>query len=251
MTMTAIDRESSTVFDDVFRTMLERLERLMIPVINEVFDVNYPMDMWLNQLKNKHVTDKMKNVTDSHLQVGSIDVGGNQYHMECESNSDGNISIRMIEYDFAIALENTVERDGVKGIRFPNSCILHLRQTKNTKEKELVKIEFADLLDKLRMCQEIEDAEYSYLLDSIHKVADHILRNTPVLKERVGEIMGGKVLRLRTDEIIEEGITKGIAIGEQKGALAAYIDMIKEGLVPIALAAAKLGMSEGELQKHI
>lgn len=29
--------EHSTVFDDVFRTMLERIPEIMIPLINEVF----------------------------------------------------------------------------------------------------------------------------------------------------------------------------------------------------------------------
>ena len=307
MTMTARNRESSTVFDDVFRTMLERLDRLMVPVINEVFHENYSLDVKLSQLKNEHVTDKIKNATDSHLQVGNIDIDETQYHLECESNPDGNIIIRMIEYDFSIALENVTEMKGTKGILFPKSCILYLRQTRNTKEKERLKLHFAngtcaeynvpivkvqeytkeeifdkklyvllpfyimryeqnlkemeqdqlardaflcefeELLNDLRGCREIDDTEYSYLLDSVHKVADHILKPTPLLQERIGEIMGGKVLRLRTDEIIEKGLEKGRA----EGALSAYAEMIREGFIPVAFAAAKLNMSEMELRKHI
>lgn len=319
MTMTARGRESSTIFDDVFRTMLERLDNLMIPVINEIFHENYPLDAGLSQLKNEHVTDKMNHATDSHLQIGNISIDGNQYHMECESNPYGNICIRMIEYDFSIALESITETDGTKGLLFPKSCILYLRQTKSTKEKELLKLRFADgtcaeyrvpivkvqeytkeqifdkklyillpfyimryekelksieddqikqdaficefdeLLNRLRECREIDDTEYSYLLDNIHKVSNHILRHSPALMERIDKVMGGKVLRLRTDVIIEQGLKKGmkqgleqgLQQGLQQGKLEAYIEMIKDGLITIASAAARLSMSESELEKHM
>ena len=33
--------ESSTIFDDVFRTMLEKMPQLAVPLINEVFGTSY------------------------------------------------------------------------------------------------------------------------------------------------------------------------------------------------------------------
>lgn len=33
--------ENNTIFDDVFRTMLEKMPQLVIPVINEVFHTSY------------------------------------------------------------------------------------------------------------------------------------------------------------------------------------------------------------------
>lgn len=35
--------ENNTIFDDVFRTMLEKMPKLVIPVINEVFHKSYQM----------------------------------------------------------------------------------------------------------------------------------------------------------------------------------------------------------------
>ena len=49
--------ESSTVFDDVFRTMLEKIPEIMIPLINEVFRTDYPEDEEIVQLKNEHYTE--------------------------------------------------------------------------------------------------------------------------------------------------------------------------------------------------
>ena len=37
--------ENGTIFDDVFRTMLEKMPYLAIPLINEVFGTSYPEDI--------------------------------------------------------------------------------------------------------------------------------------------------------------------------------------------------------------
>lgn len=36
--------KNNTIFDDVFRTMLEKMPGLVIPLINEVFGTAYPED---------------------------------------------------------------------------------------------------------------------------------------------------------------------------------------------------------------
>ena len=35
---------NNTIFDDVFRTMMEKMIYLVIPLINEVFHTSYPDD---------------------------------------------------------------------------------------------------------------------------------------------------------------------------------------------------------------
>ena len=40
----------NTIFDDVFRTMLEKMPELVIPLINEVFGKNYPADIPITQM---------------------------------------------------------------------------------------------------------------------------------------------------------------------------------------------------------
>lgn len=243
--------------------------------------------------------------------MGKVAIADHQYHMECESRPGGRISIRMIEYDFAIAVENATRDGDITEIHFPKSCVLYLRQTRNTKDKKILYMRFADgtkakyivplvkvqqytkeeifrkklyfllpfyiiryerhlkrlekseaetekfleeceeITDRLRSSSDLDDTEYSYLLDCIHRVSSHILRKTPLLKERVDRIMRGKVLRLRTDVILEQGMKKGMAQGMRQGELNTYIGLIKDGLLSLAIAAKRLGMSEDELNKHI
>ena len=58
---------NSTIFDDVFRTMLEKMPQLIIPLINEVFGTDYPGDIPIVQRRNEHYTRKGAIITDSHL----------------------------------------------------------------------------------------------------------------------------------------------------------------------------------------
>ena len=112
----------STIFDDVFRTETEKMPELTIPLINEVFGTNYPLDTEIIQGRNEHLTKSGKKITDSYIIIGE-----KRYHMECQSTEDSTMILRMIEYDFAIGLEYAEEEDGIYQIRFPYSCVLYLR----------------------------------------------------------------------------------------------------------------------------
>jgi DNA replication protein DnaD len=51
----------------------------------------------------------------------------------------------------------------------------------------------------------------------MERVADYILDSEENLKERIGDIMGGKVLELETDKILELGRKQGIEQGIEQG----------------------------------
>ena len=92
---------NNTIFDDVFRTMIEKIPQLAIPLINEVFHTSYPEDVEIIQLRNEHHQENGEIITDSCLRIGR-----KLYHIECQSVDDTTMAIRMIEYDFAIALDS-------------------------------------------------------------------------------------------------------------------------------------------------
>lgn len=113
---------NNTIFGDVFRTMLEKMPELVIPLINEVFGTNYPADIPIEQQRNEHQTKSGEKITDSRLKIAD-----KIYHIECQSTSDTEMVIRMIEYDFAISLESKKIENGRYRIYFPHSCVLYLR----------------------------------------------------------------------------------------------------------------------------
>ena len=257
--------ESSTIFDDVFWTMLEKMPQLAVPLINEVFGTSYPEDVKIIQKRNEHQTQNGRIITDSHLLIAN-----RIYHIECQSTDDSTMVIRMIEYDFAISLEHVQKENGRYRMYFPQSCVLYLRGTKkrNTISVEIVmpdgntveytvpvvqvqKLTCDDILQKhllfllpyhvIKYEQEkgldTDSEKWKELLDEyakiekyleknflekgnekiyrdmvelIIRIADYVFRDKEKVKKGFGDVMGGKVLELESDKLIQRGIEQGL-----------------------------------------
>ena len=127
----------NTVFDDVFRTMVQKMPQLLIPLVNEVFHTDYKKEEELLQLRNEYEEKLGKIVSDSIVAIGN-----KTYHIECQSVDDTTMTVRMVEYDFAIALEGARKNGRIYEVDFPNSCVLYLRCSKATPERLEVKVNF-------------------------------------------------------------------------------------------------------------
>ena len=129
----------STVFDDVFRTIAQKMPQLLIPLINEVFHTNYSEDSDFEQLRNEHYEKYGKIITDSIIRIGP-----HLYHIECQSKRDADMVIRMFEYDISIALEHTSKAEDIWEIEFPQSCVLYVRNHRHLPEYHTAIVKFAD-----------------------------------------------------------------------------------------------------------
>ena len=264
--------ESSTIFDDVFRTMLEKMPQLAVPLINEVFGTSYPEDVKIIQKRNEHQTQNGRIITDSHLLIAN-----RIYHIECQSTDDSTMVIRMIEYDFAISLEQVQKENGRYRMYFPQSCVLYLR---GIKKRDAISVEIVmpnggtveytvpvvqvqeftcdDMLRKrllfllpyhvikyeqekdldtdsekwkefLDECKKIEsyleenflekgnEKSYRDMIELIIRIADHVFRDNEKVRKGFGDVMGGKVLELESDKLIQRGIEQGLEQGIEQG----------------------------------
>ena len=134
----------SKIYDDIFRTLCEKNTKLLIPVINEVFSTKYKITEETELLSGEHhILPEMEQdrigeiITDSLIRIA-----GKLYHIECQSSPDGTIILRMVEYDFHIALENAKRTAGGYEINFPYSSVLYLRHTSKTPDKIEMKVNF-------------------------------------------------------------------------------------------------------------
>ena len=69
---------NNTIFDDVFRTMMEKMTYLIVPLINEVFHTSYPENVKIVHLRNEHQLEDGELITDARLLIGD-----KVYHIEC------------------------------------------------------------------------------------------------------------------------------------------------------------------------
>ncbi len=130
--------EYSTPYDDIWRTIVDRLPHLLIPLINEVFHEHYSMDEPVTALQNEH----MDSVTDKVISDSYIRIQDKYYHLECQSNPDGTMAIRMIEYDFLIALKHAQKNGFEYTINYPESCVIYLRHKETTPDFLTVHVNF-------------------------------------------------------------------------------------------------------------
>ncbi|RHS57484.1 hypothetical protein DW958_21690 [Ruminococcus sp. AM46-18] len=140
----------------MFRTMIEKMPYLAVPLINEVFHTSYPEDVKITQLRNEHQQKDGEIITDSCLLIGK-----KMYHIECQSTDDTTMAIRMIEYDFAIAVENAEKQGRRYRIEFPRSCVLFLRSSGNTPDYLEADVIFPDGKTHVYSIPAIKMADYT------------------------------------------------------------------------------------------
>ena len=97
----------STIFDDVFRTIAQKMPQLLIPLINEVFHTSYSEAEHFEQLRNEHYEKYGTIITDSIIRIDN-----RMYHLECQSTKDETMVIRMFDSIYAITdrFQNITER---------------------------------------------------------------------------------------------------------------------------------------------
>ena len=265
-----------TIFDDVFRTIAQKMPYLLIPLINEVFQTNYSEDIHFQQLRNEHYEKLGKIITDSILQIED-----HTYHLECQSSLDGRMVIRMFEYDFSIALELAQKNNETFEIEFPQSCVLYIRNHRerslpdyheaivrfvdgqqilyrvpilraqnytvdsifekrllillpyhilryesflknsgtNSKKLEQLLTDYQKISDALEQCTDDQKSTlYIDMIALIEEIADYIIpKDNEKVRERLGDIMGGKILKLESERLRELGEAKGRAEGRIQG----------------------------------
>ena len=128
-------RYSDKIFDSVYHTLITRMPQFIIPVINDAFGTRYPMDVEYEQLKNEFYTKNGKLITDSIFLIK-----GHLYHVECQSNPDNTMSIRMFEYALEIALDRARRKKDYIHVDLPESAVIYLRHTKNTPDTLTVEV---------------------------------------------------------------------------------------------------------------
>lgn len=136
-----------TLYDDVFKTQCSYMLPLLIPVVNELFGTDYELDKSeLERYANEHMkmavseddSQKVsKVISDSYLKLNGV-----IYHIECQSNADGSILIRILDYNMQIAFENAKLSNSkdILEVQLPNSAIMMLRPTSDDEPKKTERI---------------------------------------------------------------------------------------------------------------
>ena len=146
---------SNTVFDDTFKTIIEKMPELVIPMVNEVFGKSYSYKEKITKLATEHKRGEGSILADSVFSICSC-----IYHLECQSYNDSTMALRMAEYDFSVAIDNAKKENGIYVMRFPKSAVIYLRHNKTTPDELLVNVIFPDESEHLYTIPTIKLQDY-------------------------------------------------------------------------------------------
>ena len=127
-----------TPYDDAYRTLLNDCERLIIPVINEVFGKDYRGDERIIHHPDIHFINRQdgteeKRITDSIFTISSKT--DEKYLMECQSYGDSSLLVRIFEYITQEAIDSSEMSGSVLKVTIPHAGVLFLRSTGKTPDQ--------------------------------------------------------------------------------------------------------------------
>lgn len=123
------------IYDNAFLSECAWHKRLLIPLINEIFNKNIPENTIIEHLSNEQFwqgVNKGKNETIiKRITDALIRVEKKSYHFECESKNDGEILIRIGEYDMQIAAVDAKYENYSLNMELPETAVVFLKNHRN------------------------------------------------------------------------------------------------------------------------
>jgi hypothetical protein len=142
----AMARDTSNIFDLIFKKLLRISRKALICLINAQFHTDYPLDSPVEYLSTEHISKYLGHLfSDSVIMIGGKDL----YHFEAEIQNNPDMVLRMFIYGFEIGREhrdtNPAEEktDGIV-IRFPRARAFYWAPNSKTPDKLSLTLIFPD-----------------------------------------------------------------------------------------------------------
>lgn len=118
------------LWDEITKSIAGKMPHQLLPLIEEVFHRKYPPKTSVRLLSTEYVTPPKDEAHKFSVILNDITILVQEkdlYHIECQMNMDNEMIIRMIEYDFHVALQHgkTLDSNGSYSLKFPNSVVMY------------------------------------------------------------------------------------------------------------------------------
>lgn len=136
-------------YDNVFKTMKSKHKRLFIPVINDVFGKDYPLDTKVDVLPSEGYLTENETADGSKEIEGRISdflikIGSEVYLLESQSYDDDSMAIRIAEYAFITARQFAVWDIGKATVPMPKFTVIYVKRTNRTPKTTMITFIFPD-----------------------------------------------------------------------------------------------------------
>ena len=157
----------NTIFDDVFRTIAEKMPTLFIAAVNYIFGTDYPYTEEIVQLRNEHHVFDEIHVTDCYFMIRN-----RHFHIECQNMNDKTMGRRIMGYKLENAYDAAASvslKDNVvlTETKLSSSCVIFLQCTKSTPKQfiTVIKNEHGDEIRQNERCIRLVDIDLQKMLE--------------------------------------------------------------------------------------
>ena len=136
-------------YDNTFKTLKSRHQRLFIAVINEAFGKHYSLNSSVETLPSEGVfLHPEKPDTEEKIEKRENDfllrIGDNYYLLECQSYDDESMSIRIAEYIFLAARSRASYTQSRIELPIPHFTVIYIKNTPDTPKTTTIAYRFPD-----------------------------------------------------------------------------------------------------------
>lgn len=245
---------SDKPFDRTFRTMAEKMPELLIPLINEVFGTDYPLDEEVVQLRNEHAVVKEKGIYKVfmpkscvlYVRANEATSKDHQVAVVFPDGSEHTYQIPCIRCD-----EYSVEEIFAKKLLFFLPYYMARYQNLKVADNRRIQLlldEVQDISDRLSEIAE-DDQKKKLVMDLtklIVQLSDYIFEKETTIKEGVENIMLNKPYMLESERLRKEGFTQGETKWRAEERHDMIINALKRGTTPEQLIHL-MGFAEDEI----
>lgn len=160
------------LWDEIAKTIADHMPNQLFPLFKEAFGKEYPKGTSIQFLQTEYpIPDKEtgQRLTSVYSDITLLVNGSDLYHLECQMDNDKYMVVRMIEYDFHLALRHGVQMEApnVFTLFFPHSTILYPDTNSNIPDYLICRVIFPD--GSIHQYQVPAMKIQSYSLDDIRK----------------------------------------------------------------------------------
>ena len=141
-------RNSDQLWDEMLKAIVERMPEQLLPLIEDVFQVRYNEGAKVKILPTSKIVPKRlpnRKLTSIHSDI-AIQIETDYYHLESQLKNDKFMVIRMMQYDFHLALSNSVTEMSPYefSLEFPKSAVIYLEPNSEIPDQHVCHIIFPD-----------------------------------------------------------------------------------------------------------
>ena len=136
-------------YDNTFKTLKSRHQRLFIAVINEAFGKNYSLNSKVETLPSEgvflnHETSDTEEKMEKRENDFLLHIGDDYYLLECQSYDDDSMSIRLAEYTFLAVRSQASYTQSRVELPIPHFTVIYIKNTPDTPKTTTIAYRFPD-----------------------------------------------------------------------------------------------------------